>query len=56
MRHGLLGAACPTQDLANTQSQARRMRQPYVVRVADIAHLEGLLRTNSSSPAGTGGS
>jgi hypothetical protein len=50
MRHGLLGAACTTQDLASTQSQAKRMRQPYVVQVVDIAHLEGLLRTNSSAP------
>jgi hypothetical protein len=56
MRHGLLGATCTTQDLANTQSQARRRRKPYVVQVVDIAHLEGLLRTNSSNPAETGGS
>ena len=56
MRHGLLGAACTTQDLANTKSRARRMRQPYVVQVVDIAHLDGLLRTNSSTPAETGGS
>jgi hypothetical protein len=58
MRHGLLGAAFTTQERLGEHTEPSQTDEATVCSKSGryIAHLDGLLRANSSNPVETGGS